>query len=179
MDFSDWTLTNIREEGSSFSWMEEHRFNWIPQVNNALKKILNGFSIIVVTDREFNWLGDYIVNKLNSKEKNRPYIPIYNIDCLFSAAYKLNDTTELDLLYDMFDISFSNGYLFWYIGNGEHRHYEYIEQNKSSIIWRLNHEVEGLFSLKRGDPQIDIKLIQAFKLFDKAIDAAITGDIEL
>ncbi len=179
MNFNDWTLEAIRKEGSPFSWMEEHRFNWIPQVSSSIAKVLDGYSIIVVTDREFRWYGDYIVDKINSIDKNRPFIPIYNIDCLFYGAYKLDNTQELDSLYDMFDISFANGYLFWYIGSGEHKHYEYIEQNKSSIIWRLNNEVEGLFSLRKSDPDVDIKLIQVFKLFDKALDAALIGEIEL
>ncbi len=179
MNFSDWTLEAIREEGASFSWMEEHRFNWIPQVQHALNNILNGYSVIVVTDREFKWFSEYIVDRINQLNKNRPFIPIYNIDCLFPSAYNLNDASELDTLYDMFDISFSNGYLFWYIGSGRHKHYENIEQNKGSIIWRLNHETEGLFSLNRNDPLIDIKLIQSFNLFDKALDGALIGEVEV
>ena len=179
MDFSEWTLSAIREYDSSFSWMEEYRFNWIPQVSNALSKILEGYTVIVVTDREFKWYSDYIIDRVNSVNRNRPFIPVYNIDALFPQAYSLNETMELDSLYDMFDISFANGYLFWYIGSGEHRHYEYIEQNKSNIIWRLNHEVEGIFSLKKGDDLIDIKLIQSFKLFDKALEAALVGEVEL
>ncbi len=177
MDFNDWTLEQIRAEGASFSWMEELRFNWIPQVQNALKSILDGYSVIVVTDREFKWFSDYITSRVNLLDKNRPFIPIYNIDSLFPTAYSLNDASDLDTLYDMFDISFSNGYLFWYIGSGEHKHYEYVE-HKNSIIWRLNHETEGLFSLNRNDPLIDIKLIQSFNLFDKALDATLVGDIE-
>ncbi len=179
MDFNDWILESIREEGSSFSWMEEHRFNWIPQVKNAITHILEGYSVIVVTDREFKWFGDYIVDRVNQLQKSRPFISVYNIDGVFPASYNLNDSSQLDALYDMFDISFSNGYLFWYIGCGEHKHYEYIEQSQNSIIWRLNHETEALFSLNRSDKLIDIKLIQSFTLFDKALDASLIGEIDL
>ena len=179
MDFNNWTLKAIREEGSCFSWMEEHRFNWIPQVQNAIKKILDGYSVIIVTDREFKWYSDYILDRINQLDKNRPFIPIYNIDGVFPSAYNLNDANELDFLYDMLDISFVNGYFFWYIGSGEHKHYDYIEQDKGSLIWRLNREIEGLFSLNRGDPLIDIKLIQSFKLFEKVLDAALIGEIAL
>ena len=179
MNFNDWTLQAIREEDGCFSWMEELRFNWIPQVQNAIEQILEGSSVIVVTDREFKWFGDYIVDRVNQLSKNRPFIPIYNIDGIFPSAYNLNDASELDFLYDMLDISFVNGYLFWYIGSGEHKHYEYIEQDKNSLIWRLNREIEGLFSLNRNDPQIDTKLIQSFRLFEKALDGALVGEIEL
>jgi hypothetical protein len=179
MNFNDWTLEAIREEGSCFSWMEELRFNWIPQVKNALSKILDGYSVIVVTDREFKWYSDYIVDRVNQLSKKRPFIPIYEIDCIFPTAYNLNEASELDALYDMLDISFSSGYIFWYIGSGEHKHYEFIEQDKSSVIWRLNHEIEGLFSLNRSDNLVDIKLIQAYQLFDKALDATLIGEVEL
>jgi hypothetical protein len=179
MDFNSWTLEAIREEDGCFSWMEELRFNWIPQVQSAVKKILEGNSVIIVTDREFKWYSDYILDRVNQLDKNRPFIPIYNIDGIFPSAYNLNDAQELDVLYDMLDISFVNGYFFWYIGSGNHKHYEYIEQDKGSLIWRLNKEIEGLFSLNRNDPQIDIKLIQSFKLFEKALDAALVGEIEV
>jgi hypothetical protein len=178
MNFNDWTLKAIREEGSNFSWMEEYRFNWIPQVQNAIKQILEGESLIIITDRDFKWFSDYIIDRTNQLWKNRPFFPIYSIDGVFANAYTLQDANELDFLYDMLDISFANGYFFWYIGSGKHKHYDYIEQDKSSLIWHLNKEIEGLFSLNKKDPQIDIKLIQAYKLFDKALDAAFIGEIE-
>jgi hypothetical protein len=177
MDFSGWTLNAIREEGSSFSWMEELRFNWIPQTKNSISKILNGYSVIIITDNDFDWFSEYILNRLNRIEKNRPFIPIYKLDNLFPSLYHLKDASEFDILSDMLDISFVNGYVFWYIGCGNHKIYEYIEQDKTSLIWRLNQDIEGIFSLNKSDPLIDIKLIQSFKLFERAIDAALIGEI--
>jgi hypothetical protein len=179
MNFNDWTLKAIREQGSCFSWMEEFRFNWIPQVKTSISKILEGYSVILITDSDFKWFGKYIVNRINDTKNNRPFIPIYTLEAIFPQACNLKDTGELEYLYDMLDISFVNGYFFWYIGNGEHSHYEYIEQDKASLIWRLNQEIEGLFSLNKNDPQVDIKLIQAFKLFEQALDSALVGEIEL
>ena len=179
MDFSQWTLQAIREQGSCFSWMEEYRFNWIPQAKNAISKILEGQSIIIVTDKKYRWLSNYIINKINSVENNRPFIPIYSIDCLFPKIKSLENSSDIDFLYDMLDISFANGYFFWYIGDGKHTHFEHILQDKASLIWQLNQEIEGIFTLNRNDKDVDIKLMQAFKLFEKAIDAALIGDIEL
>ena len=31
-----WTLQTIREEESSFSWMEEYRYEWAPLVKSAV-----------------------------------------------------------------------------------------------------------------------------------------------
>ena len=179
MDFNEWILNTIRDEGTCFSWMEELRFNWIPQVKSSIAKILEGYSLIVVTDNDFKWFSDYIINKNNKVENNRPFIPIYQINGLFPSIYNIKNATELDFLYDMLDISFINGYIFWYIGDGEHSLYEYIEQDKTSLIWRLNQDIEGIFSLNKKDPLIDIKLIQSFRLFEKALDAALIGEIEI
>ena len=179
MDFSEWTLKAIREEGSCFSWMEEYRFNWIPQAKNAILKIIEGQSVIIVTDKKYRWLSNYIINRINQLENNRPFIPVYTIESLFPKIKSLQNSSEMDYLYDMLDISFANGYFFWYIGDGKHTHFEHILQDKASLIWQLNHEIEGIFTLNRNDKDADIKLIQAFKLFEKAIDAALIGEIEI
>ncbi len=179
MDFSEWTLETIREFDSSYSWLEEVRFNWVPQALGAVSKILEGSTVIVVTDSEFKWYGDYIVRHINTIRGERPFIPVYKLCALFPQVEFLNSATEFDMLFDMLDISFPNGYIFWYIGSGNHNHYEYIEQDKESMIWRLNKEIEGYFSLNKNDPKIDIKLIQSFDLFNKAISAALFGEVEL
>ena len=57
-----WTLDAIREEGSSFSWMEEHRFAWAPLINNAMQQILEGKTVLVMTDRPRKWFGSYILS---------------------------------------------------------------------------------------------------------------------
>jgi len=178
MQFSDWSLKAIRDEGACFSWMEEYRFNWIAQVQNAILQILDGQSAIIVTDKEYSWLSKYITQKINQTWKNRPFFPVYTIDGIFANTHSLNEANELDFLNDMLDISFANGYFFWYIGEGKHNFYDYIEQSKKSLIWHLNKDVEGLFSLNKKDPLVDIKLIQSYNLFDKALDATFIGEIE-
>ena len=179
MDFSEWTLETIRKFDASYSWLEEVRFNWVPQAMHTVARILEGATLISVTDSEFQWYGDYIVKHINKIEGERPFIPVYKLCSLFPQVKYLNNSTEFDMLFDMFDISFPNGYIFWYIGSGDHNQYEYIEQDKQSMIWRLNKEIEGFFSLNRKDPKIDIKLIQSFELFDKAISAGLFGEVEL
>ncbi|HGZ71325.1 MAG TPA: hypothetical protein ENK74_07965 [Nitratifractor sp.] len=179
MDFSEWTLETIREFDSSYSWLEEVRFNWVPQAMSAVSKLLEGSTIIVVTDSEFKWYGDYIVRHINKIRGERPFVPAYKLCSLFPQVKFLSNATEFDMLFDMLDISFPNGYIFWYVGSGDHNHYEYIEQDKESMIWRLNKEIEGYFSLNRKDPKIDIKLIQSFELFDRAISAGLFGEVEL
>jgi hypothetical protein len=159
--------------------MEELRFNWIPQAKSSISKILEGYSVILICDRDFKWFNHYILDRINRLDRNRPFIPIYSLEGLFPSYNRLKEATEFDILFDMLDISFPNGYLFWYIGLGEESIYEYIEQDKESLIWRLNQDIEGIFSLSKSDPLIDIKLIQTFKLYDKAIESALVGEVEL
>ena len=44
-DFAQWSLDAIREEGGSFSWLEEQRFDWTTTTSQALEQILNGNSL--------------------------------------------------------------------------------------------------------------------------------------
>ncbi len=178
MNFSEWTLEAIREEGSCFSWMEELRFNWIPQAQNAIKKILDGTTVLLVTDNNLIWFSNYISTKINASFQERPFIPIYAIEGIFPSMRYLHNFNEFDFLFDMLDISFVNGYFFWYIGSGKHTLYEYIEQSKDSLIWSMGKEVEGIFTLKKSDPLLDIKLIQTFNLFNNALSSAMFGEIE-
>ncbi|TQV62003.1 MAG: hypothetical protein FNT15_08155, partial [Sulfurovum sp.] len=32
----DWTLDAIRMEDSSFSWIEEYRYDWVPLIERAI-----------------------------------------------------------------------------------------------------------------------------------------------
>jgi len=65
-----WTLKSIREEDSSFSWMEEYRYEWTPLVKSAVSKIRDGYSVLIITDDENRWFAKYIMSKINHKDLN-------------------------------------------------------------------------------------------------------------
>ena len=50
-----WTLDTIREEDSSFSWMEECRYDWVPVVQTAVNKVIEGQTILLLTDDKRAW----------------------------------------------------------------------------------------------------------------------------
>ena len=60
-----WTLETIREEESCFSWMEEHRYEWAQLVKSATFQVLEGKTVLVLTDESLKWFGKYILNKVN------------------------------------------------------------------------------------------------------------------
>ena len=175
----NWTLDTIREEDSSFSWMEECRYDWVPIIQSAVKKILEGQTILVLTDESRAWYARYISIKINRVKNHRPFLPIYTLKSMFPNLDKLNNTEELDLLEDMLDISYPNGYFIWYIGRGDHPHTKIVYRNDDNFIWMIDEEVQNSFPLRKSDTLIDIKLLQLYKLFDQTIDAALFGELDL
>ena len=64
--FLKWTLNSIRKDGSLMSWMEEKRFEWVPLASSMLSNLLRGRTIIVITDDDREWFGDYIIKSVNA-----------------------------------------------------------------------------------------------------------------
>jgi len=174
-----WTLNSIREEESCFSWMEEYRYEWAPLVKSAVSQILNGKTALIITDESHEWFGKYILNQINILKKNRPLLPVYPLGSAFPNLRAMQSTQDLQLLEDMLDISYPNGYYFWYIGKGDHPCTKIAYRNDESFLWIMDEEVQNSFALRSADPLVDIKLLQLFKLFDATLSAALFGDIEL
>jgi len=175
----DWTLEAIRNEESDFSWMEEYRYEWAPLVKSAVSQILEGKTVLVVTDEQHKWFGQYIINSVNDLSKNRPLLPVYNLSKCFPGLKSLKSTENIQLLEDMFEISYPNGYYIWYIGKGDHPYTKIAYRNEDSFLWIMDEEVQNSFAFRSSDPLLDIKLLQLYKLFDATLSAALFGDLEL
>ena len=174
-----WTLDTIREEESCFSWMEEYRYEWAPLVKSAVSQILNGKTVLVVTDESHKWFGKYVLNSINELKKNRPLLPFCQLVDIFPNLQSLTATQDLQLLEDMLEISYPNGYYIWYIGKGSHPYTKFAYRSDESFLWIMDEEVQNSFALRSSDPLLDIKLLQLFKLFDTTLSAALFGDIDL
>ncbi len=174
-----WTLDTIREEESCFSWMEEYRYEWAPLVKSAVSQTLNGKTALIVTDESHEWFGKYILNQINELKKNRPLLPFYPLESAFPNLQLMKSTQDHQLLEDMLEISYPNGYYFWYIGKGDHPCTKIAYRNDDSFLWIMDEEVQNSFALRSSDPLLDIKLLQLFKLFDTTLSAALFGDLDL
>lgn len=174
-----WTLETIREEESCFSWMEEYRYEWAPLVKSAVSQILNGKTALIITDESHEWFSKYILVQVNELKKNRPLLPFYPLSSSFPNLRSIQSTQEMQLLEDMLEISYPNGYFFWYIGKGDHPCTKVTYRNEDSFLWMMDEEVQNAFLLRSSDPLLDIKLLQLYKLFDATLSAALFGDLDL
>lgn len=174
-----WTLETIREEESCFSWMEEYRYEWAPLVRSAVAQSVEGKAVLIVTDESRKWFGKYILNTVNDLRKNRPLLPFYQLTECFPNLSGLNSTSDIQLLEDMLEISYPNGYYIWYIGKGDHPYTKMAYRCENSFLWVLDEEVQNSFALRSSDPLLDIKLLQLYKLFDQTLSATLFGELDL
>jgi len=174
-----WTLDTIREEESCFSWMEEYRYEWAPLAKGAVSQTIEGKTALILTDEPRKWFGKYILNAINDMSKERPLLPFYQLVEAYPMISSMQTTQEIELLEDMLDISYPNGYYFWYIGKGSHPYTKLAYRQNHSFLWILDEEVQDSFSLRSADSLLDIKLLQLYKLFDGTLSAALFGDLDL
>ncbi|MEA2047227.1 MAG: HobA family DNA replication regulator [Campylobacterota bacterium] len=174
-----WTLETIREEESGFSWMEEYRYEWAPLVKSAVDQVLEGKTVLILTDESHEWFSKYITAQINDLKKNRPLLPFYPLSKCFPNFQEMKSTQELQLLEDMLEISHPNGYFIWYIGIGDHSCTKLVYRNENSFLWVMDEEIPDSFTFRSADTLLDIKLLQLFKLFDSTLSAALFGDLDL
>jgi len=173
-----WTLETIREE-DCFSWMEEHRYEWAPLVKSAVDQILEGKTVLLLTDVHRKWFGKYILEKINDPQKNRPMLPVFPMAKMYPSLGTLSSTQEMQLLEDMLELAYPNGYFIWYIGKGDHPFTKLAYRCDDSFLWVMDEEVENSFALRSGDEMLDIKLLQLYKLFDMTLSEALFGELDL
>ena len=173
------TLETIREDESCFSWMEEYRYEWAPLAKSAVSQVLEGKTVLILTDEPHKWFGKYILNAVNDLRKSRPLLPFYQLAECFPSLQAIHSTQDVQLLEDMLDISYPNGYYIWYIGKGDHPYTKLACRSDDSFLWLMDEEVQNSFALRTLDPLLDIKLLQLYKLFDNTLSAALFGDLDL
>jgi hypothetical protein len=173
-----WTLDTIREDESDFSWMEEYRYEWAPLAKSAVTQVVDGKTILVVTDEPRAWFGKYIISSINNLTQQRPLLPFYQLVDIFPNLYNINTTSDMQLLEDMLEISHPNGYYIWYIGRGDHPLTKLSYRCQENFLWILDEEIQNSFALRSSDPLLDIKLLQLFKLFDSTLSASLFGELD-
>jgi len=175
----EWTLETIRETSSDFSWMEERRYTWTPLLESVLRRLLEGQAVLLLTDPKRRWFEQYILNAVNDPARDRPLLPIQPLRGVFADLAALDTNIRLTLLEDMLDIAYPQGYLLWYIGEGEHPYTKLAYRKEDNFLWLIDEEMAGSCHLRGSDPLLDIKLLQLFRLFDQSIDAVLFGQVEL
>ncbi|MFT7003760.1 MAG: hypothetical protein ACJAWW_001112 [Sulfurimonas sp.] len=178
-DFAQWSLDVIREDGASLSWLEEQRFDWTNPLSLALEQILNGKTIILITDDKRKWFEQYILSSINSMNLDRPLMPIVSMDSLYQHFGNISGGEMIEVVEDMISLSYKEDYFFWYIGKGDDKRADMAKRRDSSYFWIFDEEFHNGFTLKSYDPTIDIKLLQLYKLFDASLNATIFGEVDV
>jgi hypothetical protein len=175
-----WTIQTIREDDGLGSWLEEIKYEWVPLISDLLSRVLSEDSktVIIVTDKEYEWFGKYILSKINKAKQQRPYLPFVHIKSYTDNLDSIRGSDDIDLLRDMLDITFKNNYIFWYIGSPDTQRANIAKHTKGSFLWLFDQHVQNSLYLSSTDKIIDIKLLQLYRLFDKTLSAALFGEIE-
>ena len=174
-----WTIETIRRDESMMSWLEERKFEWTPLVSDTIRHILEGYSVIVMTDSERSWFGNYITASINKPQKARPYLPVYNIKSIYPHIDHVQNEEDGALINDMLSISFKEQYLFWYIGKNNDRRAKLALSRDDSFNWIFDEELQNSFRLNSNDELLDMKLFQLYRLFDKTLSATLFGQVSL
>jgi hypothetical protein len=179
LDFAQWSLDAIREEGASLSWLEEQRFDWTTTCSLALEQILSGKTVILITDEKRKWFETYLLSVINSKVAQRPFLPIISIDSIYSHYNNVDGGEMIDLVDDLISLSYKDDYFFWYIGKGDDKRADIAKRKSDSYFWALDEDFQNAFSLKSHDKLLDIKLIQLYQLFNASLNAAMFGEVDV
>ncbi|DAB33872.1 MAG TPA: hypothetical protein CFH82_08285 [Sulfurospirillum sp. UBA12182] len=176
-EFLKWTLDTIRQDDSMMSWMEEKRFEWVPLTASMLKNLLEGQTIILISDSEREWFSKYTLRAINNKNKNRPLLPFVSLKTFFPNLSSIKSVEDIELLEDLLSQSFPNGYTFFYVGKGNDIRMQIAKRKDDSFMWVFDEHLQNSFYLSSYDDLLDIKLIQLFRLLDKSIDALLFAEV--
>ncbi len=175
--FLKWTLEEIRKEGSMISWMEEKRFEWVPLCSSMLRNLLEGHTFIIITDDERKWFSKYMINAINASIQDRPLIPFVALQTLYPNLYKIKTNEDIELLENLLSQIFPNGYTFFYVGKNNDIKMQLAKRRDDSFMWVFDEHLQNSFYLQTSDDNLDIKLIQLFKLLNKSIDAVLFAEV--
>ncbi|MFK2821713.1 HobA family DNA replication regulator [Arcobacter sp. YIC-80] len=179
-EFLNWTVDSIREDRLISPWLEEKKYEWTPLVSKNIVNLLEkGCSVIVLTDKEREWFLEYVLTHINSPKLNRPFLPFYDFKSFYKYIDNIKSDDDIAYIKDMLNISFPNGYVFWYIGKSQEARALIPKVSKNSFLWLFDEEKQDAFNLRSSDEALDMKLLQMFRLYNKTVSAALFAQINV
>ncbi len=179
-EFLNWTIDTIREDKLIGSWLEERKYDWTPLISNSVLNILDkGRSVLVITDNQRDWFSHYILSNINSNKNQRPLLPFYDFKTFTNQINNISSESDIELIKDMLNISFPNGYTFWYIGRSQSDKANIAKISKNSLLWIFDEDIPNSFSLHSNDESLDMKLLQMYRLYNKTLSAALFAQIDV
>ncbi len=177
MDLNRFIIDLIRKK--NIKWMEERRLDFVPLLSDFLSQIIEGKSVLIVTDDEREWYGDYLIQKINNFNEFKPsFIPLYNLFKIVPQMKSARHPEQFDMIEDMLNISFNDEYIFWYIGK-ETNLLKFVRRKPESFFWIMDTDLSKNFYLKSIDVNLDRKLLDLADMLNESLKAAIFGEIEI
>ena len=179
-EFLNWTIDTIREDKLIGSWLEERKYDWTPLIAKSITNILSKEqSVLIITDDEREWFGKYILSNINSSKTQRPLLPFYDFKAFSNQLNNIKNDHDIELVTDMLNISFPNGYYIWYIGRSQSPKATIAKVLKKSFLWIFDEEIPNSFGLRSNDEALDMKLLQMFRLYNKTLSATLFAQIDV
>lgn len=176
--FVEWSNATIIKDGLN-AFMQDFNVEWIALLGSRLKYLLDGRTFVIITDEERSWFESYIIKKIN-RSGVRPLLPFVSLRAIYPYIDEINSNEQILLLEDMLSLTFPNGYVYFYIGKNIDKRSNIAKNSDDSYMWLLDEQTHNnSISLSSNDENLDIKLIQLFKLFDKSIDAVLLNQASL
>jgi hypothetical protein len=179
-EFLNWTIDNIREDKLIGDWLEERKYDWTPLVAKNITSLVDkGKSVLIITDDEREWFSQYILSNINHERNKRPLLPFYDFKCFTGQVKNLSEDDDIKLIKDMLNISFPNGYIFWYIGRSQNTKSTIAKMSKNSFLWIFDQNIPNSFILQSDSQALDTQLLQMFRLYNKTLSAVLFGKTDV
>ncbi|NPA87253.1 HobA family DNA replication regulator [Caminibacter pacificus] len=176
MDLNRFVIDYIRKK--NIKWLEERRLDLVPLLSDFLSQVIEGKSVLIITDTPREWYADYMINKINNFNEFKPsFLPFFNLSKIVPQIHTAKHPEQYDMIEDMLNISF-NDYIFWYIGV-ETPLLKFARRKPESFFWIMDVDLSKNFYLKSIDEKLDMKLLNLADLINESIKAAIFGEVEI
>jgi len=176
MDLNRFVIDYIRKK--NIKWLEERRLDLVPLLSDFLSQVIEGKSVLIITDTPREWYADYMINKINNFNEFKPsFLPFFNLSKIVPQIHTAKHPEQYDMIEDMLNISF-NDFIFWYIGV-ETPLLKFARRKPESFFWIMDVDLSKNFYLKSIDEKLDMKLLNLADLINESIKAAIFGEVEI
>ena len=179
-EFINWTVDTIRQDKYLGSWLEERKYDWTPLISKSITNLIDKEkSVLIITDKDYEWYMQYILTNVNKPKNGRPLLPFYDFNAFNSNIDNIKTESDIELIKDMLNISFPKGYFFWYIGKSQSTRATLAKFTSKPLLWIMDEELPNSFVLRSNDESLDMKLLQMYRLFDKTLSAVLFAEVDV
>ena len=177
-EFLKYTLDIIRQNGTSMSWLEEKRLEFAPLLSSRLKLLIqDSRPFIFICDDERAWYEEYFSSNINSRS-HRPFVPFFSLKSLCKNT--ISTSNDIALLNDLLELSFPNGYVFFYVGLSTNKMAQVAKSKDDSLLVVFDDKnIHNSLYIPLKESNLDSKLISLYKFFDSSLEAILLSKVNI